>query len=127
MRVLVVEDDPHMLGLLRETLEADGFDVTDCPDALHWLRFHSGEAADNDSGFDLVISDVRMPGVTGFDVLYGIRCHTRNPPPVILITAFVDEQTHEKARELGAAATIDKPFAMQTLLSVARSTIRDPP
>lgn len=57
----------------------------------------------------VVVSDVQMPGVGGLDVLHVTQRLFPNVP-VILITAFGDEQTHRRARELGARAVLDKPF-----------------
>lgn len=62
----------------------------------------------------LIISDVCMPGLTGLDVLNRVR---RLSPgiPIILITAFGDTLTHQRARALGAADVLDKPFALGLL------------
>ena len=69
-------------------------------------------------GIDLVISDIRMPGASGLDVLATL--HSANQPvPVVLMTAFGDRQTHEQALKMGEAALIDKPFELDELLSLA--------
>jgi DNA-binding NtrC family response regulator len=72
----------------------------------------------SEPGIDLVISDIRMPGASGLDVLATL--HSANQPvPVVLMTAFGDRQTHEQALKMGAAALIDKPFELDELLSLA--------
>jgi len=62
---------------------------------------------------DLIVSDVRMPGWSGLDLLRFLR-HRRSAIPVVLITAFGDRDTHERAARLGAAV-LDKPFALADL------------
>jgi DNA-binding NtrC family response regulator len=80
--------------------------------------------------FDLIISDVRMPGYGGLDLLASLR-HANSRVPVILITAFGSASTHAAAKRLGAFATLDKPFDLDDLMtlasSAARSTEEDAP
>ena len=85
-------------------------------------------ALDKPIDIDLVISDIRMPWVTGMEVLRGMR-QCLGYPPVILITAFGDDQTHAEARQLGAAAVFDKPFDIEELLEKVRELVasRFPP
>jgi DNA-binding response OmpR family regulator len=63
-----------------------------------------------------------MPGVTGLEVLEGTREY-KEFPPMILITAFGDEETHDQARRLGAAAIFDKPFDIDELLAKVREIL----
>ncbi|MFC1610045.1 response regulator [Myxococcota bacterium] len=58
---------------------------------------------------DAIVSDIRMPGCSGFDVLKAVRDLSVDIP-VILMTAFGDSTTHQEARQLGAVETFDKPF-----------------
>ena len=64
--------------------------------------------------FDLVISDVRMPGMTGLRVFTQVG-YGPNIPPVVFITAFGDEELHEQAHHAGALAVLDKPFDIDEL------------
>jgi DNA-binding response OmpR family regulator len=68
----------------------------------------------------MVVSDVRMPGYSGLDLLAILRCASWTLP-VVLITAFGDEDTHAEARELGAIAVLDKPFDLDDLRAVVRA------
>ena len=70
----------------------------------------------------MIISDIRMPGLTGIEILEGL--HTLESfPPMILITAFSDEETHAKAHRLEAAAIFDKPFDIEDLLAKVREIL----
>ena len=76
--------------------------------------------------FDAVISDIRMPGVSGLSIVKGLR-DCEGFPPVILITAFGSEETHAAAREMGVAAMFDKPFDLEDLLTVVRRILPQSP
>jgi DNA-binding response OmpR family regulator len=116
-RIVVAEDDPDMRTLIAGGLRRDGFEVVEAGNGWELLQclasryLHAGEP---DQAIDLVISDVRMPGKTGLDVLAGLRW-AEWPVPVILITGFGDLQTHAEARRLGAIAVFDKPFDLDDL------------
>ena len=64
--------------------------------------------------FDVVVSDVRMPGWTGINVLATLARQSRRPP-AILITAFGDDNLHEQAERAGAVAVLDMPFELDEL------------
>lgn len=123
--ILLIEDDYDMLKMLADVLRADGYNVIECPDAYHVLNFYinTGVRHDDPRHVDLVISDIRMPVISGLELLASRRFDAPCPPTII-ITAFGDEQTHARARELGAAALLDKPFEVDDLLHVVRDTIR---
>jgi DNA-binding response OmpR family regulator len=123
-RVLIAEDHDEFRELLAQSFRHHGYEVTECRhgiDLVEQLRCLQDPARDSD--YDLVISDIRMPGVTGLSILDGLR-ECKNAPPVILITAFGDPQTHAEAKRLGAAAIIDKPFEILDLLVKARAVMR---
>jgi two-component system response regulator (stage 0 sporulation protein F) len=115
-RILVAEDDDEMRALLGQALRASGYEVAELSDGLHLVaRLASKESGE----FGAIVSDIRMPGVSGLEVLEGLR-KCKGAPPVILITAFGDRETHMLARRLGAAAMFDKPFDMEELLAELR-------
>jgi CheY-like chemotaxis protein len=114
LRVLVAEDNKEMRRLLVWALQKRGFRVTDAcdgPDLLYRLSTQTGPG----SRYDLLISDVRMPHMTGLEVMEGLQRVEHLLPPTILITAFGDDQIHSSARKLGAEV-IDKPFELDTLI-----------
>jgi DNA-binding response OmpR family regulator len=115
-RILVAEDDDDMRALLALALRSSGYDVAEFSDGLRLVaRLASAEPNE----FDVIVSDIRMPGASGLDVLEGLK-GCKSAPPMILITAFGDSETHELARRLGAAAMFDKPFDVQDLLMEVR-------
>jgi CheY-like chemotaxis protein len=114
--VLLAEDDAPFRGLIASVLADEGYEVVEAADGPALLAHIEstlnvrGEKADS----FLIVADIRMPGLTGLDVLAILRCANR-ATPVILITAFGDEATHAEGRELGAVAVLDKPFNVQEL------------
>lgn len=122
-RLLLAEDDFDMRTLLAWSFRRTGYEVVECPDGVRLLDFlFSSDPPVNSGDFDLIVSDIRMPGVTGLEVLEGTH-ELKGFPPMILITAFGDRETHEKARRLGAAAILDKPFEIEDLLARARAIV----
>jgi DNA-binding response OmpR family regulator len=117
-RILLAEDDKEMRTLLTLALNRFGYGVVACPDGIDMLAHLAAFLLPLQSAgesFDLVISDIRMPGVTGMEVLQG-KPDRADFPPMILITAFGDEETHAEAAEYGAAAIFDKPFDVDELI-----------
>ena len=126
-RVLVAEDDDELRWLITRTLRKSGFEVIEARDGSALLD-RAGELLLRDpslSGLDLIVSDIRMPGWSGLDVLAGLT-HSEVRVPMVLITAFGDSSTHERARRLGAAAVVDKPFDLDHLCDVVLASIEWP-
>lgn len=116
-RILLAEDDDEMRSLLVCWLRNAACDVTACCDGIDLLEQITAFIEDHrPPPFDLIISDIRMPWVTGMEILEGMNEYV-GFPPVILITAFGDRATHEAAKRLGAAAVFDKPFDMRDLIA----------
>lgn len=111
--IILADDDAAMRGMLGTSLRREGFEVDECSDGQELIdRLRAG--LDGSRRPDLVVTDLRMPGLSGFDVLHWLQVWLPDVP-LILITAFGDPQTHRRATELGAAAIIDKPFNLQEL------------
>jgi DNA-binding response OmpR family regulator len=125
--ILLAEDGDEMRGVLALRLRQQGYEVTECCNGAELLAelgdyLGNATAKPDKRRFDLIISDIRMPGIFGLSVVEG-GAQYANFPPTILITAFGDEETHTKAREVGVAAVIDKPFDMNDLLGKVRETL----
>lgn len=116
-RVLLVDDEPHMLGYLRRLFEREGHPVACAADASAALeRLASG-------GFDLVVTDKNLPGLRdpfagGFEVLEAAR-DAAPPVPAVMISGFAGEADVRRATELGARAVLRKPFTREEILSAA--------
>ncbi len=109
-QVVVADDDADMRSLIGQALRRAGLQVVEAGDGgalLHEVE--QGERAREGDHPDLVITDVHMPDTSGLTALARLRqCYPE--VPVIVITAFGDEEIHAAAKELGAAAVFDKPF-----------------
>jgi DNA-binding NtrC family response regulator len=119
--VLLAEDDGAMRALLARALRRAGFDVIEACNGSELLeRLAYGLASTPDIRFELIISDLRMPGYDGLNILASLR-QMSIAIPVILITAFGTTSTHAAAANLGAFAILDKPFDVEDLMTLARS------
>lgn len=114
--VLLAEDDADMRTFLSVALQQEGYAVEEVQDGTALLdRIADGLLANSKLLPDIIVSDVRMPGWSGIDVLSSLR-QADWAMPVILITAFGDAKTHAQARQLGASTLLDKPFDIEELL-----------
>jgi CheY-like chemotaxis protein len=121
--ILLAEDNHEMRKLLAMSLRKNGYEVTEFVDGLSMLNHYFSVASlQKEAAFDLVISDVRMPGLTGIEILEGMYKH-KGFPPMVLITAFGDEETHEQAHRLGAVAMFDKPFDIDELIAKVQEIV----
>lgn len=127
-RVAVAEDNVEMRRLIAATLRGDGYDVLEAGDGtelISRLESLSGAQGPARTAVELIVSDLRMPGLSGMDVLGAIRDGNWRTP-FILITAFGDEDTHREARDLGAAAVLDKPFDLERLRTLVHESVPPP-
>jgi two-component system, OmpR family, response regulator len=115
-RVLVVDDEPRLLGLLTRVMRANGFDVQCAFDATRGLELL-------DSRYDLVLLDLLMPGEDGFATLRRIRAE-RPDVAVIILSGVSEVDSKVRCFELGAADYVTKPFAMAELLARIRALRR---
>jgi DNA-binding response OmpR family regulator len=122
-RILVAEDSGEMRRLIVATLQAQGYEVTEARDGMELLDCIEAAAKHGTPDrYAAVVSDVRMPWLSGLDVMAVLKAASWHTP-VILITAFGDEETHLEGRDLGAAAVLDKPFEMEALTTVLRDVL----
>lgn len=119
MRILVVEDEPKTGDYLKRGLSESGY-VVDLartgPDGLHLAR---------EGGFDLIVLDVMLPGLDGWELLARLRRDHRMP--VIFLTARDALEDRIKGLDLGADDYLVKPFAFAELLARIRSLLRRGP
>jgi DNA-binding response OmpR family regulator len=114
--ILVVDDDVELLALISFTLRNAGFHVTEARDGRGALDAFAREPP------SLVVLDIMMPGVDGFQVCAAVR--TRSSTPVIVLSARSDESDIVRALEIGADDYLTKPFSPRTLIARARAILR---
>ena len=115
--ILVVDDEPHIVQFTAMNLEVEGFDVATAGDGMEALGVLGGNA-----GVDLVVLDVMMPGLDGFETLRRIREHSS--VPVIFVTVRGDESDRVAGLDLGADDYLTKPFSPRELVSRIRAVFR---
>ena len=116
-RVLIVEDDQAMAVALRDGFAYEGYEVEVARDGA------SGLARAGEPGFDLVILDVMLPGVSGLDVCRKLR-GAGNNTPVIMLTARGQEIDKVVGLKTGADDYVTKPFSFMELLARAEAVLR---
>lgn len=115
--ILIIDDEPGLLRLLKLELSSEGYRVATAPDGAEGLRMF-GEARPR-----LVLLDLVMPMMSGLDVLREIK--QNSDVPVVLITAQVSEQTRLEAMALGADDFIRKPFSPDRVTSSVKFLLSD--
>ena len=116
-KILVVEDEPAMLSGLSDNLEFEGYEVDTAP------KGDIGLSKIESSSYDLVLLDVMLPVISGFDILKQIRKQGIDTP-VILLTAKGEEMDKVRGLELGADDYITKPFSLRELLARVKANLR---
>ncbi|HZM17666.1 MAG TPA: response regulator [Candidatus Krumholzibacteria bacterium] len=112
-RLVLAEDDLEMRRLLAWSLRRAGYEVVEAGNGSELLE-RVEDCERNATPAQLVITDLRMPGVTGLQAIEYLRQSGRSIP-VILITAFGDPTLHQRAPRFGACAVLDKPFESEQL------------
>jgi DNA-binding NtrC family response regulator len=119
MRILVVDDEQNLVMTLAANLELEGFEVHTAENAARALELFESHA------FDLVLSDIRMPGMNGVDLFRKIR--TMKPElPVVLMTAFALEGLVQEAVREGAFTVLPKPFDIDNVVAALTRAVRAP-
>ena len=118
-KILLAEDDRDLRELLAFSLFRAGYSVESCDNGLELLERLDQPPEWGRARIDLVLTDLRMPALTGLEVLEALH-DLPHRPLFVCMTAFGDSSTHEAAMQLGAAATIDKPFDLDKLIDLIR-------
>jgi FixJ family two-component response regulator len=115
-KVVVIEDDDSLRQAIKRLLDAGGFQAVAYTSAEALLASGSGQGA------ACVVSDLRLPGISGLDLLATLRARGEGAP-MILITAHDGPGLREEAAQRGAAAYLAKPFLGTALLAVIREAL----
>ena len=116
-KILIVEDEKNIVDILRFNLQREGYDTLEAYDGAAGLELARTENP------DLVLLDVMLPKMIGFDVCSKLREEGRNVP-VILLTAREEEADKVLGLEIGADDYITKPFSMRELMARVKANIR---
>ncbi len=124
VRVLLAEDDDELRWALTDFLQAEGYQVVPVADGRTLLEQLGATLLleDADDSADVIVSDIRMPGLTGMQVLERVRARGWTTP-VVLISAFGDEETRRLATSLGANAFVSKPIDAATFHKVIEGVV----
>lgn len=124
--VLVAEDDDELRESIALALRGDGYEVILARSGAELLDLVGASmlVASSSPPPDAIISDVRMPGFTGLEILAGLR-DLRWRIPIILITGYGDEATVAEARRHGVSAFFTKPFELDDLRTALLNLVPD--
>ena len=117
-RILVVDDEPAVRTLVAKTLAECEYDVEtaeDGPSALERLKA---------SSYDLLITDLKMPGMDGLSVVREVR--RQSDVPIVILTGFSTEASAIEALNMGVSGYITKPFRLQKVLAVTARALGEP-
>jgi CheY-like chemotaxis protein len=116
MKILIIEDEHAIRADMVEVLHYENFEVWDAAnggDGLKLARLHLP---------DLILCDIRMPGISGFDVFTALTWDAATAAiPFIFLTAFADADLREQAEALGVVHYLVKPFQIPDLLELVNS------
>ncbi|KPQ26979.1 response regulator transcription factor [Halomonas sp. HL-93] len=119
-RVLVVDDEPNILISLEFLMQQAGFDVVTAEDGEQAMT------CVNQAKPDLILLDISLPGISGFDVLEQLRQDSTTATlPIIMLTAHGREVEREKGMALGADDYITKPFSTQALVEKVNALLTE--
>lgn len=121
-RILVVEDNPKNLKLVRDVLQYSGYEVIEATSGEDGVRLAGQEAP------DLILMDLQLPGIDGVEALRQIRAAdsagVAGRVPVVAVTAFAMDHDRERAFESGFDGYLEKPISVRRLAQQVRDFLR---
>ncbi|MBU2552719.1 MAG: PAS domain S-box protein, partial [Proteobacteria bacterium] len=117
-RILLVDDEPDLVETTKQLLTLLGYEVRGATDGLAALEWFKADP----TGFDLVLADVIMPGMTGDELAVQLRA-ARPDLPIILCSGFSKKITAVRLQELGVHSLLMKPFALRELAAAIRGAL----
>ena len=119
-KILIVEDSPTILAIIKETLEASGYSVITAVDGIEGLGLAQKESP------DLVILDLMLPKMDGYKVCALLKKDAKHARiPIIMFTARSQESDKKMGQDLGANAYLTKPFEPELLLSKVKELLKE--
>lgn len=117
-KIIVIEDDPHILMLISQTLRREGYEVVTATDGSEGLR------KVRETHPHLVVLDISLPGLDGYEVCHHLRTeHATSKLPVIMVTAMSRPSDQRRGFEKGADDYLAKPFVLSELITRIRSLL----
>lgn len=116
-KILVVDDEHHILELIQFNLEAKGFQVVTCDNGEDTVKTAGKEE------FDLIVLDLMLPGISGLDVCKTLR-QNGHKTPIIMLTAKGEERDKIKGLDIGADDYMTKPFSIGELIARVNAILR---
>lgn len=118
-KILIVDDEKSLVYFLRQSLllEFPESEIDSAYSGEEALSYMAG------AGYDLILADVRMPGLSGLELIKGVR-YLDTDVPIILMTGYGSESLQKEAALLGVNHYVDKPFNVQVLLSTVRQLLQ---
>jgi DNA-binding response OmpR family regulator len=116
VRIMIIEDDEEMRSLLKDFFQEEGFETDSASNGVDGLRILSKDR------FDLVITGIRMHGLTGLDILPKIR-GLKPETPIIVITAYGGDHGRRRSLERGATTYLEKPIHLSQLGRLIRKMV----
>lgn len=122
--VLVAEDDDDLRAMVVAALRADGFDVSEARSGAELLDRITTALLGNAPhlGPDIIVSDIRMPGLTGIEIAAGLRA-ARWETPIILMTAYSRSEAAAEAKRAGVRDVFTKPFDIDDLRTAVLNAV----
>jgi two-component system cell cycle response regulator DivK len=118
-RILVVEDNPKNLKLVRDVLRYSGYEVIEATSGEDGVRLAASESP------DLILMDLQLPGIDGAEALRQIRAGELNRAvPVVAVTAFAMDHDRERAFESGFTGYVEKPISVRRLPQQVRDFLK---
>lgn len=114
-KILVVDDSETNVFLLQKLLEEEGFDINYAYSGKEALKLLKSET------YFLVLMDIMMPGIDGFDILKKLKeTDELKSTPIIMVTARDDTESQDKALQMGASDYLTKPLNLQKLKDIIK-------
>ena len=119
-RILVAEDEDDIRELIERVLKREGHQVVSVSDGTAAVEMHKHQA------FDLIVSDLNMPSLTGIQLAEKVRANPRCQVPFLLVTASATEEDLVRARRVGISCLMEKPFRLADLREQVSALLPNP-
>ena len=120
MKILVFDDDKDIIDLMQDTLETDGHQIICALEGKECVA-----RVKEDREIELIIADIRVPVMDGFDTIQVLRDLRLDPPvPIIVMAGFVGPEEVAKSASLGISQVLEKPVSLEDLRSAIQTAVK---